>query len=373
MGDTRLLIDSFNRYYQRGIELLKKEDYDNACRELFNAAETWLKVAKESTGTLKAQRLKRAEEICNLAKEIKKNKVSKSLKEIEGMNPVEEENVKFKSTTKNSKIKFEDVAGLQEVKDEIKKSIIDPQKYPDLYKKFKKKKGGGLLLYGPPGTGKTMIAKAIANEIDAEFYSVKCSDIFSKWVGDSEKNIHALFQEARRHPCSVIFFDEFEAIGAKRDINSVHMKKFIPQFLAEIDGFESNENTLILMGSTNRPWDIDSAFLRPGRFNKSIGIPLPDYDARKSIVKKQLSGIPVEENLDYEKIVNLTEGYSGADVTEFCERIKDCAIDRSIANSTESPINNGDIEETSKMVKSSVRDEDLKKIREYEMKINKIN
>jgi SpoVK/Ycf46/Vps4 family AAA+-type ATPase len=266
-------------------------------------------------------------------------------------------------------IRLSDVAGLQSVKNEINRLIIEPRKHPEIYKKFKKNSGGGILLYGVPGTGKTMIAQAIASEIDACFYSVKCSDIASKWFGDSEQNVKNLFAEARKHPCSIIFFDEFEALGAKRDSYSTVMKRLVPELLAQMQGFEKSENTLLVIAATNRPWDIDSAFLRPGRFNTCIYVPIPDEPARKTIIEKQLDGVPAEEGFDISKIVAATKGFNGSDVVEFCEKLKDYAIERSIQSGVESQLLNADIEKTSTRVKSSVRMEDLQKISRYEQSL----
>ena len=204
-----------------------------------------------------------------------------------------------------------DVAGLKEAKDEIRRLVIEPRKHPELYEKFKKKKGGGILLYGVPGTGKTMFAQAIATELDAAFFAVKCSDIASRWFGDSEQNVKRLFAEARKHPCSIIFFDEFEALGAKRDSYSTVMKRLVPELLAQMQGFEKSENTLLVIAATNRPWDIDSAFLRPGRLNTSIYVPLPDEEARRTIIKKQLDGVPLVEGFDFEKVVSVTDKFNG--------------------------------------------------------------
>jgi transitional endoplasmic reticulum ATPase len=211
-----------------------------------------------------------------------------------------------------------------------------------------------------------MFAQAIATELDAAFFSVKCSDIASKWFGDSEQNVRRLFQEARKHPCSIIFFDEFEALGAKRDSHATVMKRLVPELLAQMQGFEKNENTLLVIAATNRPWDIDSAFLRPGRFNTSIYVPLPDEEARRTIIKKQLDGIPLVENFDFERVVRVTEKFNGSDVTEFCDKLKDYALQRTIESGIESKVTNDDVTFTSERVHSSVQVDDIKKIAQYQ-------
>ncbi len=390
MADTRLLFDAFEIYYDRGISALKDSDYGVARRNILASAETLLKIAKDSDGVVKAQRLKRANELYSLANKIEEKQrrelgisnidsVATDAKKF-GISPTStskgksDKNAKPQGEddlteflpAKNTGISLDDVAGLKSAKDEIRRLIIEPRKHPEIYEKFKKKKGGGILLYGVPGTGKTMFAQAIATELDAAFFSVKCSDIASKWFGDSEQNVKRLFDEARKHPCSIIFFDEFEALGAKRDSNSTVMKRLVPELLAQMQGFEKSENTLMVIAATNRPWDIDSAFLRPGRFNTSIYVPLPDEEARRTIISKQLDGIPLVDNFDIGKVVALTDKFNGSDVTEFCDKLKDYALQRTIETGVESKVTNEDVLLTAERVHSSVQLEDIKKIAKYQ-------
>ena len=390
MEDNRLLFDAFEIYYDRGITALQMNDYGVARRNILASAETLLKIARDSNGVVKAQRLKRANELYGLA-----NKIEEKQRRQLGtsnVNSVEKDAAKFglnsssnqsKNNNSNSNankdetlteflpatrtgISLDDVAGLKEAKEEIRRLIIEPRKHPEIYEKFKKKKGGGILLYGVPGTGKTMFAQAIATELDAAFFSVKCSDIASKWFGDSEQNVKRLFDEARKHPCSIIFFDEFEALGAKRDSNSTVMKRLVPELLAQMQGFEKCESTLLVIAATNRPWDIDSAFLRPGRFNTSIYVPLPDEEARRTIIKKQLEGIPLVDNFNIEKVVDITDKFNGSDVTEFCDKLKDYALQRTIESGVESKVTNEDVDLTAQRVHSSVQIDDIKKIAKYQ-------
>ena len=162
------------------------------------------------------------------------------------------------------------------------------------------------------------------------------------------------------------FLRFFEALGAKRDSYSTVMKRLVPELLAQMQGFEKSENTLLVIAATNRPWDIDSAFLRPGRFNTSIYVPLPDEEARRTIIKKQLDGIPLEEGFDFEKVVSLTDKFNGSDVTEFCDKLKDYALQRTIETGIESKVNNDDVTLTAQRVHSSVQVDDIKKIAKYQ-------
>ena len=387
MNDLRILFDAYNIYYQKGMDALKANKLGIAARNLYSASETLLKLAKESNGELKQSRLKRADEIYRIAEEIEKKS---QMTAFVAQNGAKEDLAKLginysdsKATSKNTKknpddtlttfapvedtgVSMDDVAGLKEAKEEIIQKVVEPNKHPEIFSRFKKAKGGGILLYGVPGTGKTMLAQAIAHEIDAKFFSIRCSDILSKWVGDAEQNIRNLFIEARKYPTSIIFFDEFEAIAPKRDTYSTVMKRVVPELLTQIQGFEKNNNNLIVIAATNRPWDIDTGFLRPGRFDRRIYVPLPDYEAREAIIVNKLKDVPCSNDLDIEHIASITEGFNGSDVTAFCEKLKDLAITRELREGIRAEINNNDVEVTSKIIFSSVSSEDLAKFAKYQ-------
>ena len=262
-------------------------------------------------------------------------------------------------------ITFDDIAGLESVKEAVRDQIIMPFRHADLYKRFGLKSGGGILLYGPPGTGKTMLAQAIATEVDGAFFSVKGSDLISKYVGESEQNIKKLFAAARSLPVSVIFFDEFEVIGRARG-NDLQpwADKMLSELLAQMQGFEKSENALLVLAATNMPWVIDSALLRPGRFNRKVYVSLPDTPAREQIVRINMEGLPVGE-LDYASIAGMTEGYNAADVVEFCDRMKLSAVKRSMASGKDEIICMSDAEYASKDMCSSVDPRDLKRLDEF--------
>lgn len=276
--------------------------------------------------------------------------------------------IEDKPTNNVDKITFDDVIGLDNVKELIYQMVVYPFKYKDIYKAFKRDSGGGILLYGAPGTGKTMIAKAIANEIEAKFFSLKCSDIASKWYGESERKIKEIFEEAKKHERSIIFFDEFDSLGVNREENTSHSANMVvSQLLSQIDGFESKTNTILLIASTNKPWNIDSALLRSGRFNKKIYIGLPNQISRENLFIHEMKELPVDK-LDYALLSNITDGFSNADIVEFCNTVKDIAIKRSIKIKQISPITNDDFKEGLEFAKSTVVKKELDKLANFEIK-----
>ena len=224
-------------------------------------------------------------------------------------------------------------------------------------------------MYGLPGTGKTMFAEACSNELNATFISVKCSDIKSKWYGESEQKVKAIFSRAKKSSRAIIFFDEFEAIGAKRTEDSDNGNNdLVPEILAEMQGVgsSSSSSAIMIIAATNKPWSIDSAFLRPGRFDEKIYIPLPDYKARKRLFEIQLSKVPVSDDLSFDYLAEITEGFNGADIKEVCEKLKLSAIKDSLSSGKEETIGMDDIEKIKDTIKSSVSLEDVKRLEIFE-------
>ncbi len=193
-------------------------------------------------------------------------------------------------------IQFDDVAGLDSVKEDIRLKMIYPFEHPELAgARFGVHPGGGVLLFGPPGTGKTMLAKATAGEIDATFFRISAADVLSKWVGEAEQNIKKLFDAAASEKRSIIFIDEIEAlVPARRDEGSSVMQRVVPQILQGMEGFDkSSASSVLFMGATNVPWQLDPAVLRPGRFDERVYIPLPDLAARQKLLEIHLGKRPV--------------------------------------------------------------------------------
>lgn len=244
------------------------------------------------------------------------------------------------SKYKEKDTNFSDVVGLSDIKKQINKKIILPFQKPSLFKRFKKKVGGGVMLYGPPGCGKTLLARATAGECNASFYNIEVSDILDMYIGESEQKLHAIFEKARSETPSVLFFDEFEALAAKRESNrNSSYNNIVSQFLSELDGFSQNNSGVLVLASTNVPWSIDSAFLRPGRFDRMFFVPPPDKTARKGILEHHMLDRPAQENIDFSQLASKCKGYSGADLFNLIEMAADEAIDESIETDTDTLIN----------------------------------
>jgi len=261
-------------------------------------------------------------------------------------------------------VRFDDVAGLERVKEQIRLRLIYPFTYPEQAERFGIERGGGILLYGPPGTGKTLIARAVAGEVDAAFFSVKPSEVMSKWVGEAEQNVERLFAAARSYPRSVIFIDEVESlVPRRRSSGSTVMQRVVPQILAELEGFEQREGALLFVGATNEPWTLDPAVLRPGRFDDKIYVPLPDGAARRRILELNLRDRPLAPDVDLNALAELLEGYSGADVVNICN--KACAIPfiEAVERGVERDVTASDFRQVMAAVKPSVS---RKEVRKYE-------
>ena len=209
---------------------------------------------------------------------------------------------------------FSQVGGMERLKEQIRLKIIHPLKRPDLFKAYGRKIGGGILLYGPPGCGKTHLARAVAGEISAAFISIGISDVLEMWIGSSERNLHAIFENARAHKPCVLFIDEVDALAASRsDMRQSAGRQVINQFLAELDGIDADNDGLLVLAATNAPWHMDSAFRRPGRFDRIIFVPPPDHAARIAILRVHLHGKPALD-LDLDTVAKKTDGWSGADL-----------------------------------------------------------
>ncbi|KYH36944.1 MAG: AAA family ATPase, CDC48 subfamily [Candidatus Bathyarchaeota archaeon B23] len=229
-------------------------------------------------------------------------------------------------------VHWDDIGGLEEVKQRLKEAVEWPLKNPEAFRRMGITPPKGILLYGPPGCGKTLLARAVATESEANFISVRGPEIFSKWVGESEKAIREIFRKARMAAPSIIFFDEIDAIAPSRGLgfgDSRVTERVISQLLTEIDGLIALQNVVVI-GATNRPDILDTALLRPGRFDRRIYVPPPDYEARLEILKIKTREMPLAEDVNLEELARKMEGYSGADIDSVCREAAINALRRDI-------------------------------------------
>ncbi len=248
------------------------------------------------------------------------------------------------------KVKWSDVGGLENVKKTLKEMVEWPLKYPDSFKKLGIKPPKGVLLYGPPGCGKTLLAKAVANESNANFISIKGPEILSKWVGESEKQIRNIFRRAKQVAPAIVFFDELDSIAPRRGLSNDQVtERIVSQILSEMSGVEDIDD-VVVMAATNRPDIIDPALLRPGRFEKQILVPIPDKDARLKILKVQTKNMPLDK-VDLDEIAGKTEGYSGADIEALC---REAALNALRKNKKADKVTMKDFEEAMKTISPSL-------------------
>jgi SpoVK/Ycf46/Vps4 family AAA+-type ATPase len=252
-----------------------------------------------------------------------------------------------------STVRLADVGGMAEVKQRLELAFLGPLRNPQLRTMFGKSLRGGLLLYGPPGCGKTFLARAVAGEMGARFLSLSIVDVLNMWVGNSEKNLHEIFEAARRNAPCVLFLDEIDALGHKRSqLHSSAMRTLGNQLLAELDGMEGNNEGVFVLAATNAPWDVDPALRRPGRLDRVALVLPPDAPARAAIVEYHVRQRPIA-NIDLGRLVEATEHFSGADLAHLCETAAEHAMADSLASGTVRMIEQRDFERALQEVRPS--------------------
>lgn len=253
-------------------------------------------------------------------------------------------------------ISFSDVGGMESLKEEIQMKIIHPLAHPEIYAAYGKKVGGGILMYGPPGCGKTHLARATAGEVKANFLSVGINDVLDMWLGNSERNLHELFETARRNTPCVLFFDEVDALAAKRtDMRLSAGRHIINQFLSELDGVKYSNEGMLILAATNAPWHLDSAFLRPGRYDRVIFVPPPDQTAKASILRILLKDKPVQD-VDYNYLAKKLKEFSGADLKATIDVAVEAKLSEAMKKGVPSPLKTRDLQQAAKKIKPSTKD-----------------
>jgi SpoVK/Ycf46/Vps4 family AAA+-type ATPase len=258
-------------------------------------------------------------------------------------------------TIEPSRVTFADVGGLADVKGRLDAAFLAPLRNPELRRYYKKSLRGGLLMYGPPGCGKTFLARAVAGELGAAFFSLGLSDVLDMWLGESERRLHEAFEAARRAAPCVLFLDELDALGQKRShLRHSAGRNVVNQLLAELDGAQASNEGVFVLAATNHPWDVDTALRRPGRLDRSVLVLPPDREARAAILASALAERPVAA-LDLDRLARRTEGYSGADLVHVVETASEHALGESLSTGGLVPIAAGHVDRALAEIKPSTR------------------
>jgi transitional endoplasmic reticulum ATPase len=355
---------TFERLKSKGVSAYKKGEYLSAKTYLVDAAECMVELAERAkTPEARRQHEELATELIDLAKDCDRlhkspQKARRRQREKEGDSGADASDWIVRD---KPDLGFDDIAGLEGVKEEIRLKMIYPFAHPELANQYGIATGGGVLLYGPPGTGKTMIAKAIAHEIDATFFVVSPAQMLSKWVGEAEQNIRKLFEAAKEEAASVIFLDEIEALVPKRKSeSSAVMQRVVPQILQELEGFDRRgDRALLFVGATNRPWMLDEAMLRPGRLDARIHVMLPDAPARFRLLEIHFGDRPLAEDVDFGELCDRLDGYSGADIKNIAHQAAQRPFMEAIAGGEARAISRTDVLAVIEATPPSVHPSDL--------------
>jgi len=370
---SNYIIEQKSRYTAAGIHALREGNNDEAFVQFGKAAECALHLAEQTDGVVKQAYLANSRELVELAQRSRqKGTTTNKVRQVtENAAPSSSDSDEIASARASQWIllekpteRFKDVAGLEEVKLAIKRDILNPMKRGDVYRKLKISPDGGALLYGPPGNGKTFISRAIAGELDATFFSVSGGQIKNKYVGETEKNMRALFEEAAKYERAVIFIDEIHSLLGRRGNEKVNA---VDEFLVLSDGIIKRKNNLFILGATNDPWLLHDAVFR--RLKKLIYVGLPDREACKKIFELQFDGVPREcyEDLPFDEYADRSQDlFSGDDIKQICSTAKKLAAERVIDTESDDPVvKKQDVSSAMEAMIPTVRPEIIEKYRQW--------
>jgi transitional endoplasmic reticulum ATPase len=365
---------TFQRLKDKGLAALRQGDYVAARPYLIQAAECMVEISEENKDLKqRGEQEAYAKELIELAKDCDRRiargggaaagpRGERAREDADSGARPQDWIVREKPN-----VRFADIAGLDEVKEEINLKMLYPFQHPELAQRYGISVGGGVLLFGPPGTGKTMFAKAIACELDATMFVISPAQLMSKWVGEAEQNVRKLFDAAKAEMKSVIFMDEVEAlVPRRRDQQSTVMQRVVPQILQEIEGFDRKaDRALMFLGATNEPWSLDPAMLRPGRLDAKIYVPLPDAAARFKLFEIYLGKRPLADDVNFAALVEVTDGYSGADIKAVAERSAIRPFLESVNGAAPRNINMADVQAVLQELPPSVSKKDVAKFEQW--------
>lgn len=367
----------------------KKTEHESACeaaikagdnaKAIFHAAkaaEFCFSLAQQTSGPVSSSYVSTAEGWLEIAEKLKSAKLPKAQEAggvktdaaSEGKTPPAEEDSEFQVTA-DTGVSFDDIDGMANAKAAIYDMVINPMLQPEKAKALNIKPGGGVLLYGPPGNGKTMFGKAIAHEIKAPFFFASGAQIRSKWHGESEQKLSRLLHAAQSREVAVLFLDEIDGLLPRRTENSSAVdNRLVTQFLADVGGFKDSPNTLLILGATNKPWEIDEAVFRTGRFDEKIYIEVPDAAARLGMLKRAFKGVNIGDDLILDVWAEKLDMYSGSDVVGLAKKACQIAFRRSIDTDSDPVVAAADLEAARQVIPSSITVPMLKQFEEFNAK-----
>ena len=339
-------------------EFVKVRDYARAATEAARAAECGFVLAQRTTGSVAEAHARDAEGWVELTKALKARQsvVGSRLTSVAGRESVVGNTDGDEwLVAERPDVTFADIAGMADAKRVIQEMVVYPMKSPEKARALGLNAGGGVLVYGPPGTGKTMLGKAVAGVLECPFYYASGAQLRSKWYGESEQRLSRLIRAAQEQPMAVLFLDEVEALLPKRDDGTSGAdNRMVTQFLADVGGFRASKNVLLILGATNKPWEIDEAVFRSGRFDEKIYIGPPDAEARLGIFKKHVGAAACDGSVDAEALTGALDGFSGSDVAAIVHTAKRLALGRAVAAAADAVLTAVDFEEARRRVPSSI-------------------